>query len=42
MRACVADLIVDTLSQIGLEYPDPLPELQEKIGQIKKELDQPD
>jgi len=40
MRSCVAEIIVDALSQLDLDYPDPLPELQEKIGQIKKELDQ--
>ena len=42
MRACVADIVVRTLSQLGLEYPDPSPELKDKIGQIKKELDQPE
>jgi PPK2 family polyphosphate:nucleotide phosphotransferase len=40
MRACVADIVVKTLSQLGLKYPDPSPDLKEKIGQIKKELDQ--
>ena len=40
MRSCVADIVVDALSKLGLEYPDPLPELKDKIGQIKKELDQ--
>ena len=42
MRSCVAEIVVDTLSKLGLEYPDPLPELKSKIGQIKKELDQPE
>lgn len=41
MRSCVAEIVVNTLSQLGLEYPDPSPELKDKIGQIKKELDQP-
>ena len=42
MRSCVAEIVVDTLSQLGLEYPDPLPELADKIDHIKKELDQSD
>ncbi len=42
MRACVADIVVKTLSQLGLAYPDPSPELKDKIGQIKKELAQPE
>ena len=42
MRSCVAEIVVDTLSKLGLEYPDPLPELKDKISQIKKELDQPE
>ena len=42
MRSCVAEIVVDTLSQLDLEYPDPLPELADKIGHIKKELDQSD
>jgi len=42
MRACVAEIVVEALSRLGLQYPDPSPELRDKIGQIKKELDQPD
>ena len=42
MRACVAETVVKTLSQLGLAYPDPSPELKDKIGQIKKELAQPE
>ena len=42
MRSCVAEIVVDTLSQLGLRYPDPLPELADIIGHIKKELDQSD
>jgi PPK2 family polyphosphate:nucleotide phosphotransferase len=40
MRSCVAEIFADTLSQLNLEYPDPQPELLDKIGQIRKELDQ--
>jgi PPK2 family polyphosphate:nucleotide phosphotransferase len=42
MRACVAEIVVEALSQLGLAYPDPSSELKDKIGQIKKELDQTD
>ena len=42
MRSRVAEIIVDTLSQLKLEYPEPAADLKDRIDQIKKELDQAD
>ena len=39
MRACVAEIVVDAMSRLGLEYPEPSPDLKDKIDNIKKELD---
>ena len=40
MRASVAELIVDALSRLDLKYPQASDELKDKIGQIRRELDQ--
>ncbi len=40
MRSRVAEIVVDTMSQLGLEYPEPAADLKNRIDQIKKELDQ--
>lgn len=39
MRAEVARIIVETLSTLGLDYPEPSPDLDDKIGEIRRELD---
>jgi len=39
MRAAVAEIIVDALSQVCLEYPDPAPDLKDRIEHIRCELD---
>jgi polyphosphate kinase 2 (PPK2 family) len=41
MRATVAELVVKALSQLGLEYPDPSPDIEDRISQIRRELDPP-
>jgi PPK2 family polyphosphate:nucleotide phosphotransferase len=40
MRSRVARIIVETMSQLGMEYPEPAADLKDRVGQIKKELDQ--
>ena len=40
MRSRVARIIVETMSQLGMEYPEPATDLKDRVGQIKKELDQ--
>lgn len=40
MRSRVAEIVVNTMSQLGLEYPEPAADLKNRIDQIKKELDQ--
>ena len=39
MRAEVARIVVDTLSTLELDYPDASPDLDDKIGEIRRELD---
>jgi PPK2 family polyphosphate:nucleotide phosphotransferase len=40
MRSHVAEIVVDTLSQLGMQYPEPAADLKDRIDHIKKELDQ--
>lgn len=42
MRASVAEIIVKALQRLKLEYPEPDPGLQDRIGQIRSELDRSD
>jgi hypothetical protein len=38
MRARVADIIIDTLQGIGLEYPEPSDEDREEFAEARAEL----
>lgn len=42
MRACVADIVVRAMRQLGLDYPEATPEFKQQIGKIREELDQSD
>jgi len=42
MRACVAETVVAALKQLHLEYPEATADLQQRVGQIRAELERSD